>query len=106
MQTRSSITKSEIDQLRNHGEKIVLIDVRSNAEFQEKHITDALNIPVEEIEAGKFSLEDNEAIIVTACGKGGGRSERAAAYLRENTFKAYFLDGGTFGWFEDQQRSN
>jgi rhodanese-related sulfurtransferase len=87
--------------MRNSGKRIVLIDVRSNAEFEEKLIPEALNFPVEEIEAGNFPHQiDKDAIVVTACGKGGGRSERAAGYLRENTdFDSYFLEGGTFGWF-------
>jgi rhodanese-related sulfurtransferase len=50
----------------------------------------------------KFTA-DSDTIIVTACGKGGGRSESGANYLR-SAFpnQAYFLEGGTFGWLENE----
>lgn len=100
MNTRTSITCTEIDQMRDNGKQILLVDVRSKAEYEENHIPEAVNIPIEEIEAENFSNDrDKDAVIITACGKGGGRSERAATYLREQEgYESYFLEGGTFGW--------
>lgn len=105
MNTGTSITCTEIGQMRDNGKRILLVDVRSKAEYEENHIPEAVNIPIEEIEAGNFSSDnDKDAIIVTACGKGGGRSERAAAYLREHEgYESYFLEGGTFGWAAKKQ---
>lgn len=97
---KTSITLSELKQLAEKG-NIMLIDVRGKTEYLEKHIPLAGNLPVEIIESGAF-IPEPEKIIITACGKGGGRSERAANYLRENfSNEVYFLEGGTFGWFEN-----
>lgn len=104
MNGKVSVSKSELDQMRNGGVPVLLIDVRSEAEFDEGHVPDAINISLATIEAADFSLKADEAtVIVTVCGKGGGRSERAADHLRETAgYQAYFLEGGTFGWFEDK----
>ncbi len=95
-----AITLAELKQLLDKKENIMLIDVRNKEEYFEKHLTFAGNLPIEIIESGNFIPEPGK-IIITVCGKGGGRSERAANYLRENTKnEVYFLEGGTFGWLE------
>jgi rhodanese-related sulfurtransferase len=99
-----AITLAELKQLLDKKENILLIDVRNKEEYFEAHIPFAGNLPVEIIESGAF-IPEPDKIIITACGKGGGRSERAANYLRENTNnKVYFLEGGTFGWFEKEHQ--
>lgn len=103
MKEKISVTKNEIAQMRNDGVPVLFIDVRDRSEFDESHVRDAVNVSLASIESGDFSLNaDESTVIVTVCGKGGGRSERATNLLRENArHKAYFLEGGTFGWFED-----
>lgn len=73
MSIKVSITRTEIEQMHDEGRRIVLVDVRSKAEYEENHIPEAVNISIEEIEAGNLSnVRDKNAVIVTACGKGGG----------------------------------
>lgn len=80
----------------------VIIDVRSQEEFTEKHIPGAINIPLNELESRATGLS-KQAIIITACGKGGGRSAQAAELLKQMGFiNASFLCGGTFGWYKWQ----
>lgn len=99
---KTTITRAGLKQLLNNKNNIMVIDVRGKKEYNEKHIPFAGNLPIEIIEAGNFIPEPGK-IIITACGKGGGRSERAAKYLRENSNnEVYFLDGGTFGWVENE----
>ena len=44
-------------------------------------------------------------LIVTVCGKGGGRSEGAARRLAESgTAEVGFLEGGTLGWLADAEK--
>jgi rhodanese-related sulfurtransferase len=75
-----------------------IIDVRSRAEFEERHIPGAMHIELSEINLAS-DLFDKDDVIVTACGKGGGRSADASDKLKELGFKsAYWLCGGTFGW--------
>lgn len=100
---KTNITRTELKQLRNYKNNIMIIDVRSKEEYNEQHIPFAENLPIEIIEAGNFIPEPGK-IIITVCGKGGGRSERAAKYIREhNNSEVYFLDGGTFGWIENEK---
>lgn len=99
---KTEITRAELKQLLHNKENIMVIDVRAKEDYHEKHISFAGNLPIEIIEAGNFIPEPGK-IIITVCGKGGGRSERAANYLRENSKnEVFFLDGGTFGWIENE----
>lgn len=100
---KTIITRAELKQLLNNNKNnIMVIDVRGKEDYHEKHIPFAGNLPVEIIEAENFIPEPGK-IIITVCGNGGVRSERAANYLRENSSnEVYFLDGGTFGWVENE----
>ena len=82
--------------------QVTIIDVRNPEEYTEKHIPGAINIPLSEFESYSNKLS-KQAIIITACGKGGGRSAQGAALLRQLGFeKAAYLCGGTFGWYDAQ----
>jgi rhodanese-related sulfurtransferase len=78
---------------------VVLIDVRSQVEYNDLHIPVAINIPVELLE-GIIPFLDKEKSYITSCGKGGGRSKEAADLLTDAGIKSSWLCGGTFGWFE------
>jgi rhodanese-related sulfurtransferase len=100
---KTSINRAELKQLIQTRKDVLVIDVRSQEEYNEKHIHFAENVPLEIIESGDF-IPVRGKIIITACGKGGGRSERTAKFLRENNHQeAYFLEDGTFGWIENEQ---
>jgi MFS family permease len=75
-----------------------VIDVRSPEEYARGHVEGARNIPIETLEDHLDELP-RDALIVTVCGKGGGRSERAAETLRARGFgRARALCGGTTAW--------
>lgn len=85
------ITQAELRALMPH---VLVVDVRSGEEFQERHIPNALHIPLSEIPQRLSEL--NVMIpIVTVCGKGGGRSMDAASLITG----ADWLEGGTDGFF-------
>jgi rhodanese-related sulfurtransferase len=89
--------------MKKFPEKVIIIDVRNSDEFSEKHIPEAINIPLIELEDRSKELS-KEAMIFTVCGKGGGRSVRGAELLRQLGFSyAAYLCGGTFSWYEEQQ---
>jgi rhodanese-related sulfurtransferase len=70
-------------------------------EYTEKNIPSAINIPLDELESRSIELS-REAMIITVCGKGGGRSAQAAERLQQIGFSnAAFLCGGTFGWYDN-----
>lgn len=79
-------------------QQVKIIDVRSRAEFEECHIPGAMNIELSQIEIANQLFDKND-IIVTVCGKGGGRSTGASEKLKELGFKnAYWLCSETFAW--------
>lgn len=76
----------------------VIVDVRSPEEFDAGHVAGAINIPLDVLATQASRLPDGAAI-VTVCGKGGGRSERAAEQLRSLGWAwARSLCGGTQAW--------
>lgn len=93
-----NITPGELKSLIESGSRLMVIDVRSKEEYKEKHLPFASNLPIEIIESGHF-IPEPAFILIMVCGKGGGRSERAATWFKNNTSnETYFLEGGTFGW--------
>ena len=79
--------------------QIQIIDVRSKEEFDQKHIPQAIHIPLEDLAKNTANLSKDHWY-VTACGKGGGRSEQGASQLSELGYTAFYLENGTFGWFD------
>ena len=101
MEKKTSISLAELKQLLDTNKNVRIVDVRSETEYVEKHIPLAINIPVEKIEEIDSLMDE---IIITACGKGGGRSEKAAELIRNKTnTEVYFLENGTFGWYTNKK---
>ena len=93
------ITLDILQQKLKYKNEIVIIDVRSNEEYNEKHIPNAINIPLEKLE-DKAKTFDRNKFYITVCGKGGNRSATGAEKLNQMNFNALWLCCGTFGWFE------
>lgn len=100
MKEVKSISKSKLKKLILNEQKVVILDVRSHEEYEIQHISNARNVTIEQLENANFTIE-NDVLVVTVCGKGGGRSESAAKSIQSNHSNVvYYLEGGTFGWFE------
>jgi rhodanese-related sulfurtransferase len=106
-QIKACFALSELKQLLSQqSDQLTVIDVRSPEEFAEKHIPGAINIPLGELESRSGELS-KQSMVITACGKGGGRSEQAALLLKQLGFSnANFLCGGTFGWYDESESHN
>ncbi|MEA3370288.1 MAG: rhodanese-like domain-containing protein [Campylobacterota bacterium] len=59
----------------------VIVDVRTVAEFKEKHIKGAINIPIEEIMKGRINLPKDKELVLYC--RTGSRSATSAKVLRE-----------------------
>ena len=98
----NSITREELKDLLANNKNIKVLDVRSEEEFAAGHIGFAANIPLNQIETGEYSPVENE-ILVTACGRGGGRARKAASIIKENFQNQVFtLEGGSLGWLDHE----
>ena len=75
-----------------------MVRVPTPEEFDAGHVTDAVNIPLDALDNRASELR-RDVLIITVCGKGGGRSEGAASMLRARGFsQVRSLCGGTDAW--------
>jgi rhodanese-related sulfurtransferase len=74
----------------------VLVDVRDPGEFAAGHAPDAWSIPLDQLEAQRFTLPMNRRLV--AMSRTGERSADATIELREMGFQAVNFDGGLEAW--------
>ena len=95
-----------VDELKRRldaGEKLLLLDVRSAADFagEKGHIAGALNIPLEELAARQGELESRREQPVLLVCTTDRRSSKAAAQLAVAGFaKVQVVQGGMSAWRE------
>jgi rhodanese-related sulfurtransferase len=93
------ISVHEVHALRTQGENLVLVDCREPDEHALVAIDGAKLIPLGEFPARYIELEPwQQGHVVVHCHH-GGRSARAAQWLRENGFpQAQSMAGGIDSW--------
>jgi rhodanese-related sulfurtransferase len=67
-------------------QKAIIIDVRNPEEYMKKHILNAINIPLYEIEKVENEIINKDAIILMYC-QTGKRSNIAKQILKQNGYK-------------------
>ena len=70
----------------------IIVDVRSREEFASGHIPMAINVPLEQIEEGAYSLPKSKYLIVYC--ERGISSMRAALAMGEDGYKVINTIGG------------
>jgi rhodanese-related sulfurtransferase len=88
----------EVEQLEQQG--YVVVDVRTQAEFETQSIPGALNIPLDEL---RFRLDELAKLPVLVYCQVGQRGHSATVFLREEGFQAVNLDGGFQTWLAIKQ---
>lgn len=90
------ITPEEAHEMVSQGE-VVVLDVRTPEEYNSGHISDALLIPLSELESRLDELNPSDHILVYC--KTSVRSAKAAGILVDNGFiHVYNMDGGITQW--------
>ncbi|MDD3417810.1 MAG: rhodanese-like domain-containing protein, partial [Lachnospiraceae bacterium] len=90
----SDITLGQVQNLSK--EEYIMIDIRDEIAFAHGHIPDAKNVLPEQIMSKQTELPFDKKIIV--CCKSGLISKDAAAFLVEDGYEAYNLQGGYQEW--------
>ena len=96
-----SLTSQELVDRLGKGEKIVILDVREENEYIERHIPNAIWFPKSKFDRkdkdtlAKLKKIDKQKLIVSYCGA-GHRSSFVTKKLREKGYNAYNLDGISF----------
>lgn len=80
----------------------VLVDIRSNAEFNKGHIEQSLNLPLDSLDSNLKKLNKYRGKPVILVCQSGMRAGKAAGILKKNQFKElYVLDGGVASWSKE-----
>ena len=87
--------KSKSEQINEAmAEGAVIVDVRTPQEYNEGHISNSLNVPLQQIEARIHTLKKKDKTVILCC-KSGGRASRAKSILERNGVKC--VNGGSWG---------
>lgn len=93
-----TLTAQEAKARMDSGDSIVVLDVRTEAEFEEKHIEGAVLIPNETIiSEPPAELPDKDAEILIYC-RSGNRSRQAAEKLIGMGYSNVYDFGGINSW--------
>lgn len=99
----NNITAEEAKQLIDTGEYVVL-DVRTNEEYDEKHIPNSVHVPIDKNDVAPFKLEvqkqltDKKAKIIVYC-MSGFRSDIASKAMSTLGYEQlYNMTDGIDGW--------
>ena len=79
-------------------EQVILLDVRTEGEYNAEYIPGAINIPLSDLESRIDELDSSKAIIVYC--KTGSRSRTASETLAQRGFIVYNMEGGINAWKE------
>ena len=91
------ISVEEAKKIMDTREGYILLDVRSESEYDEGHIPGAILIPYTELEDRAEELLDKEQLILIYC-RSGRRSQIAAAILAELGYTNIQEFGGILDW--------
>lgn len=100
-----SITQEEAKQLMDTTTDYLILDVRTEEEYQESHIPNAICIPNETIdETVKEQLPNLEQTILVYC-RSGNRSKQASQKLAELGYTNILEFGGIQTWEYEIEKS-
>jgi rhodanese-related sulfurtransferase len=93
-----SVGPTEVTRLINHDDAVVL-DVRTDKEFQEGHILNALHVPLGMLDNRMAELQSYKTHSVVVACRTGAHSARASRALRKQGFQlVHTLAGGMLAW--------
>lgn len=93
-----TITAARLDELSKSG-SVLLIDVRTPAEFEAVHVTFARNVPLDQLDPKTLGIDPTQPVYVV-CQK-GGRGQKACERLASAGFtSATNVEGGTLACVE------
>lgn len=96
--TYRQISQEEAAEIMNGQEDFLLLDVRTQAEFEDRHIPGAICIPNETIGSGEIpELPDKNQRILVYC-RSGNRSKQAAEKLARLGYTNVLEFGGINTW--------
>jgi len=78
------------------GEKVALVDIRTESAFGAEHIAHSLSVPIGSLQ--NFSPEKDESVVIVYSVVDEDLFETAKNLLAQKSFPYFFLKGGIEGW--------
>lgn len=99
MKEARRLDADEVQDLLEDNPQALLVDVRAPHEYHTIRIARSINVPLEDIEAGKIptSLSDPSRTYLLCC-RTGRRSQKAANWLLAHGYEHIFNAGGVLDW--------
>jgi rhodanese-related sulfurtransferase len=93
----TTITPDKLAKLRQSGQPVQLIDVRTPAEFQEVHVDFARNVPLDQIQPEALLPGGRDEALYVIC-RSGSRGKQACQKLEAVGLDVVNVEGGTLAW--------
>lgn len=98
------ISMNDIVQIMDENENYIILDVRTQAEYNQGHIPNAICIPNETIDENVVNkLPDKNQMILVYC-RSGNRSRQAAEKLKKLGYTNLIEFGGIIDWKGEIER--
>ncbi len=93
--SENNINYSNMKKMLKDNPQIIVLDVRTRDEYIEKHLDNAINIPMHEIDRKiEKVVKDRNEVIIVYC-QYGGRSRKVSNKLKKMGYvNVYNLEGG------------
>ncbi|WP_010096374.1 rhodanese-like domain-containing protein [Ornithinibacillus scapharcae] len=95
------ITPEEMAKRLQHGEEVIVIDVRENSEVATGKIPGAKHIPLGQLALRKNELNKDKSYIITC--QSGNRSKAACGILEALGYQVEDMKGGMNNWNGDTE---
>jgi hypothetical protein len=91
-----------LDTMHNHNLKLIMLDVRSEAEYNLFHIEDARNIPLETLAQSmdEFHLEQPNVVFVVMSNDEEAATQAWRLLTADSVMNVYILEGGINNWIK------
>ena len=93
----TELTADELLNKLQQGDKVNLIDVREDDEWEDGHIAEARHVALSRLTDSLDGLNDEAGPIVIIC-RSGNRSGRACEYLVSLGYDVVNVQGGMLAW--------
>ena len=98
------VSMNDIVQIMEENENYIILDVRTQAEYNQGHIPNAICIPNETIDENVVNkLPDKNQMILVYC-RSGNRSKQAAEKLKKLGYTNLIEFGGIIDWKGEIER--
>ena len=102
MQAFSNINTSQLTQLVNHKDAVV-IDTRSSNDFNNGHIVNAINMPLADIISGNKSIDNlKDKTVITYCVSGITSKTACKHLIKSGVSNVFNLTGGINSWIGEK----